>query len=166
MDSAERAYQQAPEEFRAELLHWVPNVSRFARMLTRNADDADDLAQETILKACANWTSFRAGTNYRRWLFAICRNQFLRDQQRSTRIVAVDDPETDVRKFQRGEPRLDFALADVRQLDEEKNHGEENEDEEKREVRHLHRFRAVRAGPDEVLKDQITADERAKGGAE
>ena len=96
MDSADRVYQQAPEEFRAELLHWVPNVSRFARMLTRNADDADDLAQETILKACANWTSFRAGTDYRRWLFTICRNQFLRDQQRSTRFVAVDDPETDV----------------------------------------------------------------------
>ena len=96
MDSADHSYQQAPEEFRAELLHWVPNVSRFARMLTRNADDADDLTQETILRACANWASFRAGTDCRRWLFTICRNQFLRDQQRLTRMVAVDDPETDV----------------------------------------------------------------------
>jgi RNA polymerase sigma-70 factor (ECF subfamily) len=96
MDSTDHAYRQAPDEFRAELLRWVPNVSRFARMLTRNADDADDLAQETILRACANWTSFRAGTDCRRWLFTICRNQFLRDQQRATRVVAVDDPETDV----------------------------------------------------------------------
>ena len=96
MDSTDHAYQPAPEEFRAELLHWVPNVSRFARMLTRNADDADDLAQETILRACANWRSFRAGTDCRRWLFTICRNQFLRDQQRAARVVAVDDPETDV----------------------------------------------------------------------
>ena len=96
MDSADRPYQQAPEEFRAELLHWVPNVSRFARMLTRNADDADDLAQETILTSVRQLDEFSGGTDYRRWLFAICRNQFLRDQQRSTRIVAVDDPETDV----------------------------------------------------------------------
>jgi len=96
MDSTDRAHQQAQEEFRAELLHWVPNVSRFARMLTRNADDADDLTQETILRACANWATFRAGTDCRRWLFAICRNLFLRDQERSTRVVAVDDPETDV----------------------------------------------------------------------
>ncbi len=96
MDSTDHGYQQAPDEFRAELLHWVPNVSRFARMLTRNADDADDLAQETILRACANWRSFRPGTDCRRWLFTICRNQFLRDQQRATRVVAVDDPETDV----------------------------------------------------------------------
>ena len=96
MDSTDRAHQQAQEEFRAELLHWVPNVSRFARMLTRNADDADDLTQETILRACANWATFRAGTDCRRWLFAICRNLFLRDQQRSTRVVTLDDPETDV----------------------------------------------------------------------
>lgn len=96
MDSADHAYQQAQEDFRAELLRWLPNVSRFARLLTRNDEDAADLAQETILRACANWTTFRPGSDCRRWLFAICRNLFLRDQQRSTRIVAVEDPEADV----------------------------------------------------------------------
>lgn len=96
MDSADHAYQQAHEEFRAELLRWLPNVSRFARLLTRNDDDAADLAQETILRACASWETFRAGSDCRRWLFAICRNLFLRDQQRSARIVSVEDPEADV----------------------------------------------------------------------
>jgi RNA polymerase sigma-70 factor (ECF subfamily) len=96
MDSTDRAYQQTQEEFRAELLRWLPNVSRFARLLTRHDDDADDLTQETILRACANWETFRAGSDCRRWLFAICRNSFLRDQERSTRVVAVDDPEADV----------------------------------------------------------------------
>jgi RNA polymerase sigma-70 factor (ECF subfamily) len=96
MDTTDHAYQQTQEEFRAELLRWLPNVSRFARLLTRNDADADDLAQETILRACANWATFRVGSDCRRWLFAICRNSFLRDQQRASRIVAIDDPEADV----------------------------------------------------------------------
>lgn len=96
MDSADLSHEQTQEEFRAELLRWLPSVSRFARLLTRNDHDADDLTQETFLRACANWATFRPGSDCRRWLFAICRNAFLRDQRRSTRIVAVDDPETDV----------------------------------------------------------------------
>ena len=96
MECADHTDQQTQEEFRAELLRWLPNVSRFASLLTRNKDDADDLTQETMLRAYANWTTFRPGSDCRRWLFTICRNLYLRDQQRSSRIVAVDDPEADV----------------------------------------------------------------------
>jgi RNA polymerase sigma-70 factor (ECF subfamily) len=60
-------------------------------MLTRDAADADDLTQETFLRAYENWSTFRPGTDCRKWLFAICRNLFLRHQQRSRRFVAVDD---------------------------------------------------------------------------
>jgi RNA polymerase sigma-70 factor (ECF subfamily) len=83
-------------EFRAEALRWLPNVARYARLLAKNQSDADDLAQETFLRAYLNWSTFRAGSDCRKWLFAICRHLFLRGEQRAARMVSVDDPEADV----------------------------------------------------------------------
>jgi RNA polymerase sigma-70 factor (ECF subfamily) len=89
--------QQLTEtEFRVEALRWLPNVARYARLLTRNQSDADDLAQETFLRAYLNWSTFRPGSDCRKWLFAICRHLFLRTEQRAARVVSVDDPETDL----------------------------------------------------------------------
>jgi RNA polymerase sigma factor, sigma-70 family len=96
MDLAESHLQPSEEEFRAEALRWLPNVARYARLLTRDKSDADDLAQETFLRAYTNWHTFRPGSDCRKWLFTICRHLFLRTQQRARRIVSVDDPETDV----------------------------------------------------------------------
>jgi len=89
--------QQLTEaEFRAEALRWLPNVARYARLLTRNQSDADDLAQETFLRAYLNWSTFRPGSDCRKWLFTICRHLFLRTEQRAARIVSVEDPEIDL----------------------------------------------------------------------
>src|SRR6478752_7075804 len=85
-------------DFRAEALRWLPNVSRYARLLTRDKSDADDLTQETFLRGYLSWTTFRPGSDCRRWLFTICRHLFLRAQQRSSRIVSVEDPETDIQR--------------------------------------------------------------------
>jgi RNA polymerase sigma-70 factor (ECF subfamily) len=46
MDLADSHPQPGEAEFRAEALRWLPNVSRYARLLTRNKSDADDLAQD------------------------------------------------------------------------------------------------------------------------
>jgi RNA polymerase sigma-70 factor, ECF subfamily len=89
-----RAAAQA--DFQREALPWLPHVSRYARLLARNQSDADDLAQETFLRAYQSWSTFRTGTDCRRWLFAICRNTFLRGRHREQRVVAVDDPETEM----------------------------------------------------------------------
>ena len=96
MDPADDHRQPTEDEFRAEALRWLPNVSRYARLLTRNKSDADDLAQETFLRAYLSWTTFRPGSDCRKWLFTICRHLFLRVQQRNSRVVGVDDPEADV----------------------------------------------------------------------
>lgn len=93
MEPAERP---PPHDFEAEALQYLPNVARYARMLTRDASDADDLTQETFLRAYASWNTFRPGTDCRKWLFTICRNTYLRDRQRARRIVALDDPEQDL----------------------------------------------------------------------
>lgn len=97
MELASDAHRAVQADFQREALPWLPNVSRYARLLTRNQSDADDLTQETFLRAYQSWSTFRPGTDCRRWLFAICRNTFLRSRRREQRLVAVDDPETDMR---------------------------------------------------------------------
>ncbi len=98
MTIADTQHPLTEEDFRAEALRWLPNVSRYARLLTRNQSDADDLTQETFLRAYVNWTTFRPGSDCRKWLFTICRNLFLRGQQRGARIVSVEDTDTDLRE--------------------------------------------------------------------
>ena len=89
-----RAAAQA--DFQREALPWLPHVSRYARLLARNQSDADDLTQETFLRAYQGWTTFRPGSDCRSWLFTICRNTFLRVRHREQRVLAVDDPEAEM----------------------------------------------------------------------
>jgi RNA polymerase sigma-70 factor (ECF subfamily) len=67
----------------------------FSRWLVHNPHDAEDLVQETYLKALRSFASFQAGTNFRAWIFQILRNTFLssssRLEQRMT--VAMDSEE-------------------------------------------------------------------------
>ena len=67
-----------PKSFEDVALPLIPDVSRFAFSLTRDADEADDLVQETYLKAFRAWHTFTPGTNARSWLFTICKNTFRR----------------------------------------------------------------------------------------
>ncbi|MEM6438965.1 MAG: sigma-70 family RNA polymerase sigma factor [Pseudomonadota bacterium] len=59
----------------------------FARSLTRNAANADDLVQETLLKAWTNRARYEEGTNLRAWLFTILRNTFYSDFRKKRREV-------------------------------------------------------------------------------
>lgn len=85
--------QAKDRSFEAEALRWIPELTRFALSLTRNEADADDLVQETFLRAYAAWDSFTPGTECRGWLFVICRNTFRRTRQRESRQVEADDAE-------------------------------------------------------------------------
>jgi RNA polymerase sigma-70 factor (ECF subfamily) len=91
----EPAQKDKPPDFETEALCFLPNVARYARLLTRDPADAEDLTQETFLRAYENWLTFRPGTDCRKWLFTICRNVYLRDRQRAQRFVAADDPEAE-----------------------------------------------------------------------
>ena len=53
------------------------SLYNFARWIARDSDDAEDLVQETYLKALRSFASFRPGTNFRAWMFRILRNTFL-----------------------------------------------------------------------------------------
>jgi hypothetical protein len=77
-----------------------------------------------------------------------------------------DDSQPDVGKLQRSDLAFDLSPADVRQVNEEKNCGQDYEDPAECQIRHLDRIRPVRSGPGKVLEDQISPDQRPDGGAD
>lgn len=68
--------------FEREALPWLDDVFRFALSMTRNSADADDVVQETFLRAYRSWHTYQPGSDCRKWLFTICRNVFLRSRER------------------------------------------------------------------------------------
>ena len=77
-------------QFKADLLELIPFLRAFARSLCGNPDVADDLAQETLVKAWQSRSSFAPGTNLKAWLFTILRNQFYSDRRRAWRQAPWD----------------------------------------------------------------------------
>jgi RNA polymerase sigma factor (sigma-70 family) len=71
------------DEFKAELARVIPHLRAFGRSLSGNRDLADDLVQETLMKAWAARKRFQAGTNMRAWTFIILRNLFLSQMRRA-----------------------------------------------------------------------------------
>ncbi len=72
----------APEQLQHELTELVPNLRAFARSLSGNSDQADDLVQETLIKAWRYRSSFTPGSNLKAWLFTILRNTYLSERRR------------------------------------------------------------------------------------
>ena len=70
-------------EFKEQLAQVIPHLRAFGRSLSGSRDLADDLVQETLLKAWAARLRFQAGTNMRAWTFIILRNLFLSQMRRA-----------------------------------------------------------------------------------
>ena len=64
------------DRLRSEIVVLIPALRAFAHTFHRNNSDADDLVQETLLKALANLDKFQPGTNLKSWMFTIMRNTF------------------------------------------------------------------------------------------
>jgi RNA polymerase sigma-70 factor, ECF subfamily len=76
---------------RDDLPAHLPALRAFAVSLTRNSAAADDLVQDTIVKAWTHIDKFVAGTNLQAWLFTILRNTFYSDRRRTRREVPDPD---------------------------------------------------------------------------
>jgi RNA polymerase sigma factor (sigma-70 family) len=69
------------------------SLYNFARWLVHNSNDAEDLVQDTYLKALRSFTSFERGTNFRAWIFQILKNTFLSSCSKLGRRVTMDSEE-------------------------------------------------------------------------
>jgi len=78
-------------DFHADLKTLLPRLRIYALSLTRDRDRADDLVQETVVKALTGRHSFRPGTNFGAWLFRIQRNEFVSGLRRARPTVCLDD---------------------------------------------------------------------------
>ena len=70
------ASEATPESFRERLVAEIPNLRAFAVSLSGSIQNADDLVQDTLLKAWGHADSFTEGTSIRAWLFTILRNTY------------------------------------------------------------------------------------------
>jgi RNA polymerase sigma-70 factor (ECF subfamily) len=75
------------KEFRDGLLAAIPSLRAFAFSLIGRSDRADDLVQETMMKAWSHHASFQPGTNLRAWLYTILRNEFYSQMRKKGREV-------------------------------------------------------------------------------
>jgi RNA polymerase sigma-70 factor (ECF subfamily) len=81
----------ASAQLKADLIGSIPNLRAFAVSLCGNPDRADDLVQETLVKAWSNLATFVEGTNMPAWLFTILRNIYYSEYRKRRREVADSD---------------------------------------------------------------------------
>ncbi len=104
---------------RDEIAIHLKSMRAFALSLTRDVSRADDLVQDTVVKAWTNIDKFQPGTNMRAWLFTILRNTFYSERRKAKREVAdIDGVLTDqIAEKPAHDGRL--AMADFRKAFEQ-----------------------------------------------
>jgi RNA polymerase sigma-70 factor, ECF subfamily len=80
--SSTDAATDADDEFQRELIANIPHLRAFARFVTQNADHANDLVQDTIVRALRARHQFTPGTNFKAWTFTILRNLHVNNLRR------------------------------------------------------------------------------------
>jgi RNA polymerase sigma-70 factor, ECF subfamily len=84
------------ERFEREVLPLLPNLYSAALRMTRNPADAEDLVQETYLRAYRGFSGFEEGTNLRAWMYRILTNTFINSYRKKQREpVTVQDDDLD-----------------------------------------------------------------------
>ena len=78
---------------RRQIEEHLPGLRRYARVLTGNAWEADDLVQDTLERACRKWLLWRVGSDLRAWLFTLMHNLYL-NQRRTLAPVQWQDIES------------------------------------------------------------------------
>jgi len=99
--------------FKNDLLELIPFLRAFARSLCGNQETADDLAQETLVKAWQARDMFAPGTNLKAWLFTILRNQFYSDRRRAWRQAPWDQEAAERIPGSAGEQSWAAELSDT-----------------------------------------------------
>jgi RNA polymerase sigma-70 factor, ECF subfamily len=101
-------------EFADQLIAAIPGLRAFGVSLTAKADRADDLVQETMLKAWKHHDSFEPGTNMKAWLYTILRNEFYSQIRKRKREVEDADGVYASRVVVQGAQLSHLDMADMR----------------------------------------------------
>jgi RNA polymerase sigma-70 factor, ECF subfamily len=83
--------ERAMPDFSDLLEPQIPRLRRYARALTRDTHRADDLVQDTLVRALAKQDRWEPGTNLRAWLFTLMHNQYVNDMRRGNRDAGAID---------------------------------------------------------------------------
>jgi RNA polymerase sigma-70 factor (ECF subfamily) len=89
-----RSPEERREGFEQEALVHLDALYRVALRLTANAADAQDLVQETMLRAYRSWDRYTPGTNAKGWLLTILRHLFINEYRRKSRHPETVDVDT------------------------------------------------------------------------
>src|SRR4028118_27585 len=89
--SKDGADHQKGWNFEAAAMPFVDALYNTAYRMTRNAEDAEDLVQETYLKAYRYYDKFEEGTNFKAWLFKIMKNTFINNYRKKQQAPALSD---------------------------------------------------------------------------
>lgn len=109
-----QAKASADASVRKELIAAIPNLRAFAVSLCGQSTLADDLVQETLVKAWANLTSFTVGTNLKAWLFTILRNVYYSELRKRRREVEDADGDYAARLSTHGAQNGHMDMEDFR----------------------------------------------------
>jgi RNA polymerase sigma-70 factor, ECF subfamily len=96
MATTREATEELTERYERDVLPLLPNLYSSALRMTRNPSDAEDLVQETLMRAFRGFGSFEEGTNVKAWLYRILTNTFInsyRKRQREPVMIHDDDLE-------------------------------------------------------------------------
>lgn len=102
------------DTFREDLIAAIPGLRAFAMSLSARSDAADDLVQETLMKAWKHHESFQMGTNMRAWLYTILRNEFYTHLRKRKREVEDVDEKYSSRASVAAEQEGHLHMTDVR----------------------------------------------------
>jgi RNA polymerase sigma-70 factor (ECF subfamily) len=84
---------ETPEEISERIVELLPRLRRFARSLSRNQHDADDLVQSVVERAWRHLGQLKPGANLASWMFGIMKNAWIDDRRAKTRRGEVALPE-------------------------------------------------------------------------
>lgn len=108
------ARERRTEDFKEGLIREIPNLRAFAASLSGSMQLADDLVQDTLLKAWGNSDKFEPGTSLRAWLFTILRNTYYSLYRKRGREVQDSEGTYAERMATHGNQESHLDLADFR----------------------------------------------------
>lgn len=105
--------ERALPGFSDEMTASLPALRNFARSLCRQSDMAEDLVQETMVRAWSSRHTFLPGSNFRPWLFTILRNQFYNAMRKRNRLVTWEPEAAERLLVQEPEQEARIHLEDI-----------------------------------------------------